>query len=184
VDSRWVQVTPSEFPWERDALAFLKRRLPDHAPYHVWANFEFLLDGTIGEVDALVVAPKGIFLVEIKSWPGLLEGDAGTWRNTRPGEVQARALDNPLLLANRKAKRLKSLLMRQRAFRGEQVPFVRPLVFLSSPELDCRLAPDARNGVYGLDVEDPHEGPTQRGGLSGIVNALTSMNSEAHDARP
>lgn len=181
MDSRWVQVTPSEFPWERDALAFLERRLPDHEPYHVWANFEFLLDGTIGEVDALVVAPKGIFLIEIKSWPGLLEGDAGTWRNTRPGAVHARTLDNPLLLANRKAKRLKSLLMRQRAFRGEQVPFVRPLVFLSSPELDCRLAPDARNGVHGLDIDDPHDAPTQRGGLSGIVKALTSMSSEERE---
>ncbi len=181
MDSRWVQVTPSEFPWERDALAFLKRHLPDHEPYHVWANFEFLLDGTIGEVDALVVAPKGLFLVEIKSWPGLLEGDAGTWRNTRPGEVHARTLDNPLLLANRKAKRLKSLLTRQRAFRGEQVPFVKPLVFLSSPELDCRLAPDARSGVHGLDIEDSHDGPSQRGGLSGIANALTSMNAEERE---
>jgi serine/threonine protein kinase len=181
VESRWVQVTPSEFPWERDALAFLKGRLPDHEPYHVWANFEFLLDGTIGEVDALVIAPKGVFLVEIKSWPGLLEGDAGTWRNTRPGAMHARAVDNPLLLANRKAKRLKSLLTRQRAFRGERVPFVRPLIFLSSAELNCRLSPEARSGVHGLDVDDPHEAPTQRGGLSGIVHALASLNAEERE---
>ncbi len=65
MDARWIQVTPSDFPWERDALTFLKERLPDHEPYRAWANFEFLLDGTIGEVDVLVVAPKGVFLVEI-----------------------------------------------------------------------------------------------------------------------
>ncbi len=76
MDRAWVQVTPSEFSWERDALAFLKERLPDHEPYRAWANFEFLLDGSIGEVDVLVVSPKGVFLVEIKSWPGVVRGDA------------------------------------------------------------------------------------------------------------
>ena len=74
MDRAWIQVTPSEFSWERDALAFLKQRLPDHEPYRAWANFEFVLDGSIGEVDALVVSPKGVFLIEIKSWPGELRG--------------------------------------------------------------------------------------------------------------
>jgi hypothetical protein len=76
VDAGWTQVTPSDFPWEREALAFLKEGLPDHEPYRAWANFEFMLDGTIGEVDALVVVPKGVFLVEIKSWPGIDAGSA------------------------------------------------------------------------------------------------------------
>lgn len=181
MDRDWTQVTPSEFPWERDALRFLKERLPDHEPYRVWANFEFLLDGTIGEVDALVIAPKGVFLVEIKSWPGRLDGDAGTWRNTRPGESRGRSMDNPLLLTNRKAKRLKSLLARQRAFRGERVPFVAPLVFLSDLELECHLDADARAGIHGLDQEDvPADAPRQRGGLTGIVKALTHLTGEEH----
>ncbi len=29
----WIQVTPSGFPWERDALTLLKERLPDHEPH-------------------------------------------------------------------------------------------------------------------------------------------------------
>jgi serine/threonine protein kinase len=181
VNSLWIQVTPSAFPWERDALVFLKDRLPDHEPYRAWANFEFILDGAIGEVDVLVVAPKGVFLVEVKSWPGVVKGDAGTWRNTRPDEVRARTLDNPLLLANRKAKRLKSLLTRQRAFHGMRVPFIAPLVFLSHPELDCRLAPEARNGVHGLDRDQSRDEPSQRGGLTGIVEALTNMTAEEHE---
>jgi len=106
----WTQVTQSEYPWEREALDYLKRRLPDHEPYRAWANFEFLLDGVVSEVDVLVAVPKGLFLVEIKSWPGRLEGDAGTWRWTRPGATGPKLLDNPYVLANRKAKRLKSLL--------------------------------------------------------------------------
>ncbi|WP_354699042.1 serine-threonine kinase [Paraconexibacter sp. AEG42_29] len=174
MNARWIQVTPSEFPWERDALAFLKQRLPDHEPYRAWANFEFLQDGAIGEVDVLVVAPKGVFLIEIKSWPGRLEGDAGTWRNTRPGEARARSLDNPLLVTNRKAKRLKSLLGRQRAFRGERVPFVSPLIFLSHEELDCRLPAEGKAGVHGLDDSE-----TQHG-LTGVVAALSTMTPEEH----
>jgi len=181
MDARWTQVTPSDFPWERDALAFLKERLPDHEPYRAWANFEFLLDGTIGEVDALVVAPKGVFLVEIKSWPGTLEGDAGTWRLKRPGQVRAGTMDNPLLLANRKAKRLKSLLARQRAFRGDRMPFIAPLVFLSSPELDCRLDPSGRDGITGLG-KDEEDKSIQRGGLPGVADVLTRMTTTEHES--
>lgn len=173
VERHWIQVTPSEFEWEREALAYLKERLPDHEPYRAWANFEFLLNGTIGEVDTLVVVPKGIFLVEIKSWPGRLEGDAGTWRLTRGDRTKS--FDNPLIVTNRKAKRLKSLLMRQRPMRGVRDPFVQPVVFLSHPELDCRLGAFARDHVYGLDGDSP-----QRGGLTGIVAALSAMTAEEH----
>ncbi len=173
---RWTQVTQSEFPWERDALAHLQTGLPDRDPYRAWANFEFMLDGAIGEVDALVIAPKGIFLIEIKSWPGRLEGDAGTWQLTRPGDVRPRSLDNPLLLTNRKAKRLKSLLTRQKALRGVRIPFIAPLVFLSHPELDCRLDPSARTGIHGLDGDQS----AQRGGLSSVVAAIMHFTAEEH----
>lgn len=173
--SRWTQVTQSEFPWERDGLAHLQTGLPDRDPYRAWANFEFMLDGAIGEVDVLVIAPKGVFLIEIKSWPGRLEGDAGTWQLTRPGDVRARSFDNPLLLINRKAKRLKSLLTRQKALRGARIPFIAPLVFLSHPDLDCRLDPSARTGIHGLDGES-----TQRGGLGSILAAITHFTAEEH----
>lgn len=175
MSDRWTQVTPSEFPWERDALAHLRAALPDRDPYRAYANFEFILDGAIGEVDTLVIAPKGIFLIEIKSWPGKLQGDAGTWRLTRPNELRARSFDNPLLLTNRKAKRLKSLLGRQKAVRGTRLPFIAPLVFLSHPELDCQLDPTARDGVHGLDGETG-----QSGGLTGIVAAFTRFTAEEH----
>ena len=73
--SRWQAITDSEFPWERDALAFVRDRLPDHDPYRVWSNFEFIADdGSINEVDLLVLTPKGFYLVEIKSRPGIVEG--------------------------------------------------------------------------------------------------------------
>ena len=74
--SRWQAITDSEFPWERDALAFVRDRLPDHDPYRVWSNFEFIADdGSINEVDLLVLTPKGLCLVEIKSRPGIEQLD-------------------------------------------------------------------------------------------------------------
>jgi hypothetical protein len=72
--------TESAYPWEPDALDFVRDRLPDQDPYHAWTNFEFIADGgSVNEVDLLVLAPGGFYLVEIKSRPGTIDGDAHTW---------------------------------------------------------------------------------------------------------
>ena len=83
---RWQAVTDSAFPWERDALAFVRDRLPDHDPYRAWANFEFIADdGSINEIDLLVLTTKGFYLVEIKSRPGTVEGDRARGRGGTAG---------------------------------------------------------------------------------------------------
>jgi hypothetical protein len=152
-------------------LAFLKERLPDHEPFRAWANFEFLVDGTVSEVDVLVLARKGIFLVELKAWPGRISGDAGTWQWTPPNAVEPRLRDNPYVLANRKAKRLKGLLSRQRALRGQHVPFIRPLIFLSDPDVVVSLSDEARVGVTRRDTDAP-------GGLPGVIATLTKLTAD------
>lgn len=147
-DSRWHVVTESEFAWEREALEWLRQHIPDAEPWHVWTNFEFIDDyGNVSEVDALVIAPSTIYLIEIKSRPGVVGGDAHTWSwRTDSGE---RLLDNPLLLANRKAKRLASLLRAQPAItRGKHgLPRIEALVFLSDARVRCQLEGRARSGV-------------------------------------
>jgi len=76
----WITVAESSFPWERDALDFVRSQFPTHEPYRAWSNFEFIADdGSINEVDLLVFTPQGFFLIEIKSRPGRFRGDAGTW---------------------------------------------------------------------------------------------------------
>lgn len=143
----------SPFPHEREALAFLKARLPNNEPYRAWTNVEFIADdGSVNEIDALVVTPRGFFLVEIKSFPGILFGDGQNWRWRRPNGSE-KVLPHPLILANSKAKRLRSLLARQPALRNEREPFVTALVFLSSPDLDCRLHDIARTSVCGRDPD-------------------------------
>ena len=105
---RWVAVSESDFPWEREALAWLREHLPDDPKWRVWSNFEFIAeDGSVNEVDALVLSPIGLFLVEIKSRPGRLDGDSRTWIWTTDG--RRFTADNPVYPADKKSKRLKSL---------------------------------------------------------------------------
>lgn len=140
---RWIAVSQSAFEWEREALDFLRDHLPDNEPWRAWSNFEFIDDeGRVNEVDALVLTPAGLVLIEVKSRPGSLRGDAHTWTWTTEG--RSATTDNPLPLANRKAKRLASVLRRQDAFAKRGTPrvtfWVEPLIFLSKvrqrPELD------------------------------------------------
>jgi len=171
----------SPWPHEREALAFVRSRLPNHEPYRAWSNVEFIAgDGSVNEVDLLVVTTQGLFLVEIKSFPGVLFGDGQRWRLRRPNGREAH-YDHPLILANTKAKRLRSLLARQPAFRNEQPPWVTPYIFLSSPELDCRLHDIGRTKVFGRDPEPGEASVAERGSgfapLSGIVAALKDPSS-------
>ena len=78
IPQNWTAVTESQYPWERDALEFVRHQFPTHEPYRAWSNFEFVADdGSINEVDLLVCTPQGFFLIEIKSRVGRLFGDAG-----------------------------------------------------------------------------------------------------------
>ena len=63
---RWTAISQSTFEWEREALEFLRDNLPDHEPWRAWSNFEFIDDqGRVNEVDALVLTPVGLVLVEV-----------------------------------------------------------------------------------------------------------------------
>ena len=146
---RWMAIAESQFPWEREALGWLRAQLPDRDPWHVWTNFEFIDDeGKVNEVDALVLSPSGLFLVEIKSRPGVVKGDTHTWTWETDGKNYS--YDNPLILANRKAKRLASVLRKQSSVvkSKTRLPWVEPLIFISATTMTCKLAGNARARVY------------------------------------
>ncbi|MGI8782578.1 MAG: NERD domain-containing protein [Acidobacteriota bacterium] len=146
---RWSAIAESQFPWEREALEWLRGQLPNYDPWHVWTNFEFIDDeGKVNEVDALVLSPAGLFFLEIKSRPGVVTGDTHTWAWTTDGKQYS--YDNPLILANRKAKRLASVLRKQPSVQKSRVrlPWVEPVIFLSATRLECKLGEPARAGVY------------------------------------
>jgi serine/threonine protein kinase len=171
----WKTITPSDYPWEQEALEFIREGLPDHEPYRAWGNFEFIGDdGSINEVDLLVHTPQGVFLVEIKSRPGAVSGDSATWTFESAGRRVT--TDSPLVPLNRKAKKLKSLLERQKACRKgkARLPFIEPLIFLSAPELELKLAATARHRLCLRDLEASGGRPAR----PGIVAALTQRQCE------
>src|SRR5262245_9275029 len=178
MSQHWTTVTESAFPWEIAALRYLRERLPEQEPFRAWANFEFVAeDGSINEVDLLVVSLYKIYLVEIKSRPGQVSGDASTWTWTHAGHTATD--DNPLFLANRKAKKLKALLQPQKALRGQRLPYVEPVIFLSAPGLRCALSGAARTGVC-LGQESARQGyPDIVAVLSGTTEIPRGRHGEA-----
>lgn len=141
--TNWRIIAPSAYPWEQEALDFIRSRLPTHDPYRAWSNFEFIADdGSLNEVDLLVFGPQGLFVIEIKGNPGVLTGDTHTWTWQQGG--YQKVVDNPLFLANQKAKKLASLLQHQRAFEKLRVPYIEPLIFCSAENLQCQLQGNAR----------------------------------------
>ncbi|MBK6593623.1 MAG: NERD domain-containing protein [Burkholderiales bacterium] len=185
-EPRWTSISESNFAWEKEALDWLRNLLPDRDPWHVWSNFEFIDDeGKVNEVDALVLSPVGIFLVEIKSRPGVLTGDAHTWTWRTDGRDYA--YDNPLILANRKAKRLATLLRRQSSVikAKSRVPFIEPLIFLSAISADTfKLAGNGRSGVFlkGRPDSSNDDGIVARLEGTGELPAQWSLLS--HGIRP
>lgn len=149
--SRWHEVTPSSFAHERAALEYVRQLLPDRHPYQAWSNFTFMSEhGHIREVDLLVAAPTGLFLIEIKNFRGRLRNDGATWVLSG---ARTRMFDSPLPLADQKAKELKSLLGRAAAReRGIRMPFIRGCVFLAEPQLVCEIDADKAHHLYGPDA--------------------------------
>ncbi|MGH7085842.1 MAG: BREX system serine/threonine kinase PglW, partial [Acetobacteraceae bacterium] len=141
----------SSFAWEREALDFLRQYFPAHEPWRAWSNFEFIDDeGRVNEVDLLALTPSGLILLEIKSRPGTLQGDAHSWTWTTDGRQLT--VDNPLPLANRKAKRLASVLRRQEGLgRSSSRPatvWIEPAIFLSAVHQPPRLDPGTARKVF------------------------------------
>jgi serine/threonine protein kinase len=168
--ANWTSISDSEYSWEREALAFIRNGLPASSPIQVWSNFEFMAEGgAIYEVDTLLVGPWGAFLIEIKSLPGVISSQAGSWI-WRDGTTY-KTRDNPLPLANRKCKALKSLLERQAAFkRGKvDVPFIEPLIFCSDENNVLQLYGPQANSVCLRDRQD--------GSVPGIIGAISRRDA-------
>jgi serine/threonine protein kinase len=166
---RWNIITPSQYEWERRGLDFIRTGLPDHDPYRAWANFEFqTADGAIYEIDLLVLTKLGFWLVECKAWSGRIWGDTGTWTRSQDGRLHSE--DNPVLLANRKARALASLLKVQPALAKVRLPWLDALVFLSAEDLQCELTGNARNRVLLRDKPKTDHRPEQKGILAALIN--------------
>jgi hypothetical protein len=155
-------------PVGRDALGYVREHLPDQEPFRAWSNFEFIAeDGSIYEVDLAVLTAASFFLIEIKSHSGTVVADVHTWIWKDGGRESV--TDNPIILANRKAKKLASLLKRQPALNRARGPFLEAVVFCSVPGIRIKLVGSAALNVYERDRG------TEEAKAEGIVARLTAL---------
>lgn len=135
----------TEHAHEKEGIDVALGALPNTDPYHAWGLFELVQreQGRLYEIDLLVLAPTGLFLVEIKSRPGVYTGDHQDWYVDSPDRDRPTFLENPFRLTNHKAKVLGSIL-RHRLHRA---PWVQPLVFLSAQNVELKLQPQGELGV-------------------------------------
>jgi serine/threonine protein kinase len=156
----------SDFPWEEDALKHIRDQMPSAPFYRAWHTFTFTAQsGHVREVDLLIAAPAGLFLVEIKSHPGRATNHGATW--LFHGD-RVRTIENPLHLTNLKAKELKTQLQWAAKELGLRIriPFIQEAVFLSAPDLRCEFDDVQRLMVFGRD------GLEKQTGLPGIWTGL------------
>ncbi len=98
--------------------------------------------------------PKGVFLIEIKSWSGRVAGDQGQWvQRRRDGSVES--FRNPASTNAAKVRSLASLIKRNwspAATRdGVRAPFIQSLVWFSNPTLEVALPPELRPHIAIAD---------------------------------
>ena len=147
-DKQWTVVSPTEFPWEQEAFDYIKLNAPS-GTVAAWSNFEFVApNGSIYEVDLMVLTVTELFLIEVKSWGGTLEGTVNNLVRYGRNPADARTVPNPLLLLNRKAKILASMLREQAALKGQRVPFVRSVLFFNNQNLKVNILPSERPNIY------------------------------------
>jgi serine/threonine protein kinase len=121
---------------EAHGIRILVSALPDS--YVVYTNVE-LPTGRPGQTlehDAVVIAPYGVYTVELKSWGGRIQGNRDRWTLADGTLAQS-----PIPLVNYKAKLLKSLLKSKRIDLDRDL-HVQGLIFLSAGNATPTITPD------------------------------------------
>ena len=90
--------------------------------------------------------------------------------------------DNPVIATNRKAKKLRSLLEKQKAVKKlrSRLPFLEPLVFCSAEQLQCNLEGTAKYKVCLRDRDETDD----RSARPGIMAALERRECPGLDPNP
>src|SRR3954464_9241900 len=134
----FIQIGQPAHDAERQAIRFLVEGLPPTST--VYGN-AWLVErsGVIYELDAVVVAPHAVFIVEIKSYRGRIEGTDHDWYIPNP-------VPSPLKLNRLTAQVLKAQL-RRASYQAGQL-WVEGLVFLSATT-DCGVrGPASKDRIH------------------------------------
>jgi len=123
---------------ELAAIRFLVEGLPRN--YTVYAN-AWLVErtGVVYELDAIVVAPHALYVVEMKAFRGAIEGNDHDWYVPYP-------ITSPLKL-NRKTAQILSSTLRREDFQAGR-PWVEGFVFLSNASSVQVRGPASRDRIH------------------------------------
>lgn len=136
--ARFIPVGEPAHDAERQALAFLVNGLP--SSYTVYGNAWVVeRGGVVYELDAVVVAPHAIYVVEVKSYRGRIEGTDHDWYIPEP-------IQSPVPL-NRKTAQILNSQLRRESFSAGQV-WVQSFVFLSATTQVGVRGPASRDRIY------------------------------------
>lgn len=156
---------------ERQAVAFLVNGLP--SSYTVYGNAWVVeRGGVVYELDAIVVAPHALHVVEIKSYRGQIEGTDKDWY------VGKESITSPLRL-NRKTAQVLNSQLRRENFGAGQV-WTQGFVFLSSTNRVGIKGPASQGRVHtrqSILAALQDEGLTKR--LSGRKTLVPSSAAES-----
>ncbi|MBV1889290.1 MAG: protein kinase [Proteobacteria bacterium] len=129
---------------EKWAFNFLKENLPDH--YILITNVDVYSDTNQPfEVDAIVIADWGIYLVDVKGYRGNLIASKDIWKH------ESRIVENPLPKLNQNSRILASRC-KSRLKQGQHAPWCQAFIFVTGG-----LGEDIKisTGEYDLPVFAP-----------------------------
>lgn len=120
--AKFIKLGEPAHDGERQALRFLTDALP--GTYTVYGN-AWLVErsGVVHEVDAVVVGPHAVFVIEIKGYRGTIEGTDYDWYLPEP-------IKSPVP-GNRKTAQILHSLLKRSSYQAGQL-WTQGLVFLSS----------------------------------------------------
>lgn len=117
-------------------------QLPDE--YIVVTNVPISYEGNRSEVDALVMSPYGMYVVEVKNHKGLIEGNCSdhVWKQYKNGRFE-RTMRNPVL----QMRNQKRILFGMNKMKKLSVPINGLVVFPSASDVSV----GTEDVLYGLD---------------------------------
>ena len=114
---------------EREAIAFLRDRLPNS--YTVIHNFELRQGVELYEIDIALLAPHGVFVVDVKGTRGLIDVYGSKWYPEGRGPYHS-----PLAILRKHAKALKSIVCdSDKAHQSLRQIYVDAAVILTAPDV-------------------------------------------------
>ena len=149
----WNEQGESPYPYEREALAWVRKWFPQHEPWRAFARFTFPgSDGRDHEIDLLVAGPTGCFLIEFKGYEGRISGGARDLVST-VGSRRA-AFDHPKPPLKSKLDKLVDALKQTKSYKskGARPPFMEPLVFMHHADA-LEIASPGHIGVLLRDCD-------------------------------